>query len=111
MSISVPESEFEAGVIVQVYLSPQSLTHPVKIAQLLFSERCVSEQVLDSIEIPEGSLEVKQTVLFSAICTAVSSDYQNLKVLGNILSNIEETRTIASSILHEYGKTHFVYFL
>ena len=108
---SVPENEFEAGVIVHLYLSPQSLIHPINVAQLLFSERCVSEQILDNIEIPEGSLEVKQTTLFSAICTAVSLDYQNLKVLATVLSSMEETRTVATSILQEYGEIQFAYIL
>ena len=63
--------------------------YPVKVAQHLFSERCINETTLDEIETLEASLEEKKTILLSAIHTTVSSDYNMLKVLDKALSTFE----------------------
>ena len=61
----------------------------MKVAQYLFSERCINETRLDEIETLETSLEEKKTNLLSAIHTTVSSDYNMLKVLAKALSTFE----------------------
>ena len=83
----------------------QSLINPVKVSQLLFSERCISEETLDEMEILERSLDEKKTTLLSAIHTAISSDCKKLKVLATVLSKFEETQSLSERIISEYGKS------
>ena len=47
----------------------QSQINLVKVSQLLFSERCISEETLDRIETLKGILDEKKTTLLSAIYT------------------------------------------
>ena len=61
----------------------------MKVAQYLFSERCINETTLDGIENLEASLEEKKTILLSAIRATVSSDYDMSKVLAKALSTFE----------------------
>ena len=82
----------------------QSLINPVKVSQLLFSERCISEETLDKMESLKGSLDEKKTTLLSAIHTAISSDHKKLKMLATVLSKFEETRMLSERIISEYGK-------
>ena len=86
----------------------QCLINPVKVSQLLFSERCISEATLDKMETLEGSLHEKKTTLLSAIHRAVSSNHTNLKVLATVLSKFEETKLLFELIkvnsISEYGK-------
>ena len=83
----------EATSIFQSHIETlsQCLIDPVKVSQLLFSERCIDEPTLDKMETFEGSLD-KMTTLFSAIHTAISSDQKKLKVLATVLSMFEETK-------------------
>ena len=81
----------------------QCLINPVKVSQLLFSERCISEETLDVMETMEGILNEKKTTLLSAIHTAVSSDHKKLIMLATVLSKFEETRTLSERIINEYG--------
>ena len=83
----------------------QVLIYPVEIAQLLYSERCISEVTLDEVERLEGSLENKMTTLLSAIHTAVSFDHQNIKVFGTVLSKFEEMRSLGNEVITLYGKS------
>ena len=82
----------------------QSLINPVKVSQLLFSERCISEETLDKIESLQGSPDEKKTTLLSAIHTAISSDHKKLNVLVTVLSKFEETKILSERIINEYGK-------
>ena len=82
----------------------QSLIKPVKVSQLLFSERCISEATLDHLETIEGSLDEKRTTLLSGLHTAVSSDHKMLKVLATILSKFEETKMLSEKIISEYSE-------
>ena len=83
----------------------QCLINPVKVSQLLFSERCISEETLDKMETSEESLDYKKTTLLSAIHTAISSDHKKLKVLATVLSKFEETQGLSDRIISEYGKS------
>ena len=82
----------------------QSLINPIKVSQLLFSERCISEKTLDKMESLQGSPDEKKTTLLSAIHTAISSDHMKLKVLATVLSKFEEMKTLSERIISEYGK-------
>ena len=83
----------------------QCLINPVKMSQVLFSERCISEETLDKMETLEGPFNEKKTSLLSAIHTAVSSDHKKLKPLATVLSKFEETQGLAERIINEYGKS------
>ena len=83
----------------------QCLINPVKVSQLLFSERCISEETLDKMESLQGSPEEKKTTLLSAIHTTISSDHKKLKVLTTVLSKFEETKMLSERIISEYGKS------
>ena len=82
----------------------QSLINPVKVSQLLFSERCINEETLDKMESLQDSVDEKKTTLLSAIQTAISSDHKKLKVLTTVLSKFEETKMLSERIISEYGK-------
>ena len=82
----------------------QCLINPVKVSQLLFSERCISEKTLDKMESLKGTHDEKKTTLLSAIHTAISSDHKKLIVLATVLSKFEEMKTLSERIISEYGK-------
>ena len=82
----------------------QCLINPVKVSQLLFSERCISEETLDKIESLQGYPDEKKTTLLSAIHTAVSSDHKKLKVVATVLSKFEKTKNLSDILISEYGK-------
>ena len=75
------------------------------MSQLLFSERCISEETLDEMETSEESLDYKITTLLSAIHAAISSDHKKLKDLATVLSKFEETQGLSERIISEYGKS------
>ena len=79
----------------------QSLNNPVKVSQLLFSERCISEATLDVIETLEVPLDEKKATLLAAMHT---TDHKNLKVLVTVLSKFQETEHVYTGIVNEYGK-------
>ena len=81
------------------------LINPVKICQLLFSEKCICETTLDDMETLEISLDEKKTALLSAIHTAVSSNHKVFKVLATVLSKFEETKHLSDNLIREYGET------
>ena len=81
----------------------QCLINPVKVSQLLFSDRCIDEETLDKIETLKGTLDEKKTILLSAMHTTISSDYKKLKVLATVLSKFEETKMLSERIITEYG--------
>ena len=82
----------------------QSQINPVKVSQLLFSERCISEETLDKMESLQGSPDEKKTTLLSAIHTTISSDHKKLKVLATVLPKFEEMKTLSERIISEYSK-------
>ena len=82
----------------------QCLINPVKVSQLLFSKRCISEETLDKMESLKGTQDEKKTTLLSAIHTAISSDHKKLKMLATVLSNFKEMKTLSERIISEYGK-------
>ena len=82
----------------------QSQINPVKVSQLLFRERFISEETLDEMESLKGSPDEKKTTLLSAIHTTISLDYKKLKVLATVLSKFEETKYLSEKIISEYGK-------
>ena len=96
-------STIEAASVLQTSIDTlsQSLINPVKVSQLLFSERCISEETLDKMETLEGSLDEKKTTLLSAIHTAISSDHKKLKVLATVLSKFEETQGLSERIISD----------
>ena len=99
----------EAASILQTSIDTlsQCLINPVKVSQLLFSKRCISEETLDEMETLEKSLDEKKTTLLSAIHTAISSDHKKLIVLARVLSKFEETKILSESIISEYGERSF----
>ena len=94
-----------AGRRLQAYIDELSkfLTVPVKVSQLLYSERCINEITLDEMETLEGRLDEKMTTLLSAIHIEVSSDHKKLKALATVLSKFEETKDLSKRIINEYG--------
>ena len=96
----------EASTILQHYYTAltQSLIYPVKVSQLLYSERCISEITLDEVETLENSVDIKKTTLLTAIHTAVSLDHLKLKVFATVLSKFEEMRSLGSKLLSTFGK-------
>ena len=82
----------------------QSMINPVKVSQLLFSERCINEDTLDKMESLQGSPDEKKTTLLSAIHTAISLDHKKLKVLATVLSKFEETKMLSERIISEYSE-------
>ena len=82
------------------------LVSPVQVSQLLYSKRCINKATLDDMETVDQimSLDDRKATLLTAMQQAVSSDYRKLKGIAETLSNIEETRTLASEITAEYGK-------
>ena len=104
--IGLDSSATEATIILWCHTEPlsQSLINPVKVSQLLFSERCISEATLDKMERPEGTLDEKKTTLLSAIHTAVSLDHKKLKILATVLSKFAETKILSEKIIREYGE-------
>ena len=82
----------------------QVLIYPVQMSQLLYSERCITEAILDEVETLEVSVDNKRTNLLSAVRTAASSDHKNIKVLAKVLSKFEETRELADKLLNQYSE-------
>ena len=78
----------------------QAPFNPVKVSQLLYSERCITETTLNEVESLEGSLYDKRTLVLKA----VSADHKNFKVLLTVLSKFDETRGLAESILSDHGE-------
>ena len=87
------------------------MINPVKVSQLLFSERFISEETLDKMERMEGILDEKKTTLLSAIYTAISSDHKKLKVLLMVLSKFEETKVLSERIISEYSEKTISYYV
>ena len=83
----------------------ECLINPVKVSQLLFSKKCISEATLDEMEKLEVSLDEKKTTLLSAIHTAISSDHKKLKMVATVLSKFEDTQGLSERIINEYGKS------
>ena len=90
----------------QSFIGEMSLCpiNPVRVSQLLFSERCISKETLDKMESLKGTLDEKKTTLLFAIHTAISSDHTKLKMLATVLSKFEETKMLSQKIISEYGK-------
>ena len=87
----------------------QSMINPVKVSQLLFSEKYITEETLDKMETMEGILDEKKTTLLSAIHIAISSDHKNLKVLATVLSKFEETKVLSEIIISEYSERSLIF--
>ena len=101
MFVSLVKEDTLQSFIVEM---SQCLINPIKVSQLLFSERCISEKTLDKMESLKGTQDEKKTTLLSAIHTAISSDPMKLKVLATVLSKFEEMKTLSERIINEYGK-------
>lgn len=78
----------------------------MKMAQMLFSYKCISETTLNEVEILENSFDAKKRTLLSAISGVVSLDHKTLKVLATVLSKFEETRIFSHKLFNEYSKIH-----
>ena len=76
----------------------------MKMTQMFFSYKCISETTLDEVEILENSLDAKKRKLLSVISGVVSLDHKILKVLATVLSKFEETRILSHKIYNEYSK-------
>lgn len=81
---------------------------PIEVSQLLYSENCINERLLDEMEMLEVSMENKKTTLLNTIGTLVSLDYKKLKTVASVLSKIEDTKTVADTILSEFGKNNLL---
>lgn len=84
----------------------QALLSPVQVSELLYSKRCVNETALDEMERmdPSMSLDDKRNILLTDIQKTVSSDYRKLKDIATVLSDVEEAKSIAYTMMTEYGK-------
>ena len=81
---------------------------PIEVSQLLYSENCINERVLDEMETLEVSIENKKTTLLNTIGTLVSLDHKKLRTIASVLSKIEETKTVTDTILGEFGKNNLL---
>ena len=109
MTIGTGSPFTKASTMLQhyIYTLSQSLINLVKVSQLLFSERCISEETLDKMESLHGFPDEKKTTLLFAIHAAISSDHKKLKVLAIVLSKFEEMKMLSERIISEYGKRQF----
>ena len=82
----------------------KSSVNPVKVSQVLYNERCISEEILDEMEEFQGTLEEKKKTLLSAIHTAVFSNHRKLKEVANGLSKFPETHLLSENIMSKYSK-------
>ena len=78
-----------------------SLTLPVNIVQMLYTERVISKETLDEANRLGGVLGDGP---LRALCTTVYKEPNKLKVLAGILLKSEQTVPIAKDILKEYRK-------
>ena len=103
----------EAGIILECHFTEFSLCliNPVRVAQVLYSERCINEETLDKMETLEDTLDEKKTILLIALHTAISSDHKKLKALATVLSQFEEAKRLSERIISEYGKNHVHYYV
>ena len=81
----------------------QSMINPVKVSQLLFSEKCITETTLDKMETMEDIVDEKMTLL-SVMNSAVSLDHKKLKAFASVLSKFEEMKILSERIITEYSK-------
>ena len=80
-------------------LSP--LTLPVKIVQMLYTEKVISKETLDEVNRLGGVLGDGP---LKALCTTVYEDPNKLKIFTTILLKSEQTVPVAKDILKEYCK-------
>ena len=87
-----------------------SLTIPMEIVQMLYTERVISKETLDEVNRLGGVLGDGP---LRAIHTTVSEEPSKLRVLTSILLKSEQTVPVANDILKEYSKyifnTIFIY--
>ena len=95
-----------SDVVIQAYINELSKCpiNPIKVSQLLFSDRCINETTFDKIETLEDTLDEKKTTLLSTIQTAISSDHRKIYALTTVLSKFEETKHLSERLNSEYGK-------
>ena len=84
-----------------------SLTLPVEIVQMLYTERVISKETLDEVNRLGGVLGDGP---LKALCTTVYEDPYKLKVFSSILMKSEQTVPVANDILKEYGKYFLILF-
>ena len=77
-----------------------SLTLPVEIVQMLYTERVISKETLDEVNRLGGILGDGP---LRALCTAVYEDPGKLKLFASILLKSEQTVPIAKDLVKEYG--------
>ena len=82
----------------------QSLQHPIPIAQLLCTEKVISERIITSIEDQSRSLSEKRTVLLQSIRIAVNTDHHNLEMFVGALLKFTENVPLANAIKADYSK-------
>ena len=78
-----------------------SLTLPVNIVQMLYTEGVISKETLDEANRLGGVLGDGP---LRALCTTMYKEPNKLKVLASILLKSEQTVPVAKDILKEYRK-------
>ena len=78
-----------------------SLTLPVNIVQMLYTERVISKETLDEANRLGGVLGDGP---LRALCATMYKEPNKLKVLASILLKSEQTVPVAKDILKEYRK-------
>ena len=82
----------------------QSLQHPIPIAQILHTEKVISERILNSIKDQSRSLSEKRTVLLQSIRFAVHTDRHNLEMFVGALLKFTENVPLPNAIKADYSK-------
>ena len=83
----------------------QSLKYPIRVAQLLYGERVISEAIFSNVKSIAQSHSEKEVIFFllKAMRHAVHTNYHNLEVFANVLLKFTSSALCAKAILKDYG--------
>ena len=85
-------------------LLSKSLSDPVNVARLLYGERVIAQQKLNSVEDGGLSLSDKRKVLLAAVKDAIQADHAALQKFSIVLCHLTRNVKLGESILKDYGK-------
>lgn len=78
----------------------QSLSYPVRVAELLSKEGVISKDEIDSVEAVVNSSEA----VLKAIRKALESDYKRIGIFGDVLCTAPGNEEIGKAICRSYGE-------
>ena len=84
----------------------QSLQYPIRVAELLCSERVISQTTLFNVKTTAQSRSEKEAtyLVLKAVRHAVHVNYHHLEVFVNVLLKFASNVPCANVILKDYGK-------